>query len=285
MVKNPQKRVFSARHPDRRLFQGREIWANRSILALLTKRDLKARYAGSMLGVMWNVIHPIVMIFIYILILGTIMSRKFGGFDRGAYAIHLCAGMIPWLVFQEITTRCSTTILENATLIKKVVFPEIVLHLSVAINAVLVHVISYTAFILILLIGGYWPGPQVLLCYPLLFFVALFALGVGLFFSVLNIYFRDVGQLVAIGLQFLFWFTPIVYFPSMLKGLNLAPKLMAFNPMLHFARLSQWMFGDAPEEAWFSLTSVAVTVVGSGLVFLLGLKMFNTFKRDMLDNI
>lgn len=266
-----------------------EIWNNRSILWLLTRRELKARYAGSMLGVMWNVIHPIVMIAIFIVILGTIMGGKMGGeAGRGSYAIYLCAGMIPWLVFREIVTRCSVTILENAGLIKKVAFPEVILHLGVLINTLIIHSISYTAFILLLAAFGAWPGSAVFACYLILILASLFALGLGLIVSVLNIYFRDVGQLVEIILQFLFWFTPIVYFPSLLHNSSapvarLAGRLLEWNPLVHFVRLSQWLFGSS--EAFFSLASLLVVLGAPIASLIIGFSLFNSFKHDLLDNI
>lgn len=287
---NP-KRTFSAtRRPgDPPLWA--EIWANRSILWLLTRRELKARYAGSMLGVTWNVIHPIVMIAIYILILGTILSGKLGGgVTRGAYTVHLCAGMIPWLVFQEIVLRCSSTLLENAGFIKKVAFPEIILHLTAFLNAVFVHAVSYTAFILILLAVGTPLGIEALACFGILAAMAVFALGVGLVVSVLNIYFRDVGQLVSIGLQFLFWFTPIVYLPSMLhpagagRLLRFLAGLLEWNPLTHFTGLSQRLFlGD--EAGAFPWISLGVVVLAPAVSFVIGIRIFNRFKRDILDNI
>ena len=285
------KRVFSASSRAGAAPLWAEVWANRSILWLLTRRELKARYAGSMLGVTWNVIHPIVMIMIYILILGTIMQRKLGGIHTGDYVVHLCAGMIPWLVFQEIVMRCSTTILENAGFIKKVAFPEIILHLTVVLNSLFVHAISYTAFILILLLTGSFPGFPVLACFAILPAIALFALGVGLVMSVLNIYFRDVGQLVSIGLQVLFWFIPIVYFRYLLTGpdagavARFLTGFMEWNPLLHFVRMSQWLFGDSPDEAFFSWISLGVVVLAPVAALWLGLKVFNHFKRDVLDNI
>jgi lipopolysaccharide transport system permease protein len=267
-----------------------EVWDSRSILWLLTVRDIKARYAGSMLGVMWNVIHPILMILIYILILGSILSGKFagGGMTRGSYVVHLCAGMIPWLVFQDIVMRCSTTILENASLIKKVAFPEIILHLTVLLNALFIHFISYSAFILILLVLGSWPGAQVFACFGILAAVAVFALGAGLLASVFNIYFRDVGQLVMIGLQFLFWFTPIVYPVSLIQSqeggaMRVLSALIEWNPLMHFARMSQWMFG-AP-EAGFHWASLGVVSIGPLLAFGIGFCTFNRFRHDLLDNI
>jgi lipopolysaccharide transport system permease protein len=286
------KRVFSASSRAGAAPLWAEVWANRSILWLLTRRELKARYAGSMLGVMWNVIHPIVMIMIYILILGPIMKSKIGGgVGTGVYVVHLCAGIIPWLVFQEIVTRCAATILENAGFIKKVAFPEVILHLTAVLNSLFVHAISYTAFILILLVVGPFPGARVLACFGILAAIAVFALGVGLVISVLNIYFRDVGQLVSIGLQVLFWFVPIVYFPSLLTGPGAGSfahrlvRLMEWNPLLHFVRMSQWLFGDNPQEAWFSWSSLGVVVLAPVAALWLGLKVFNHFKRDVLDNI
>jgi len=290
------KRVFSASSRAGAAPLWAEVWASRSILWLLTRRELKARYAGSMLGVMWNVIHPIVMVMIYILILGPIMNTKIGGgIHTGDYVVHLCAGIIPWLVFQEIVTRCAATILENAGFIKKVAFPEVILHLTAVLNSLFVHAISYTAFILILLLSGFFtgafPGWQVLACFGILAAIAVFALGIGLVISVLNIYFRDVGQLVSIGLQVLFWFVPIVYFPSLLTRdeagsfAHFLVRLMEWNPLLHFVRMSQWLFGDNPQEAWFSWISLGVVVLAPMAALWLGLKVFNHFKRDVLDNI
>ena len=275
----------------RRRSPAAELWSHRSILWLLTVRDIKVRYAGSMLGIMWNVIHPVVMILIYILILGSILPGKMGGgVSRGDYVVHLCAGMIPWLVFQEILMRSSTTLLENATLIKKVAFPEIILHLSVVLNAVFIHFISFVAFILILLVMGLWPGAIVLVCFGILAAIAIFALGLGLVFSVLNIYFRDVGQVVTIGLQFLFWFTPIVYMPELiLRGSGRTTRvigaLLEVNPVMHFTRMSQWVFGGTEPNAFFSRVDLALVLLAPCLALALGLTMFNRFKHDMLDHI
>jgi lipopolysaccharide transport system permease protein len=270
----------------------REVWANRSILWFLAKRDLKSRYAGSILGVIWNVVHPIVMIGIYILILGAIVGAKFGGSGpkTGNYAIHLCAGMVPWLVFREVVSRCSTIILENAGLIRKVVFPEIVLHLTVLINALIVHVVSYTVLLaLVSLLAGF-PAPSVLLGFGILLAIGVFALGLGLIVSAFNVYFRDIGQLLLICLELLFWFTPIVYPPRVFADsprafMHAVGRLVELNPVVHFVRLSQWLLGDPPEWAAFSWTSVVVVAVVPIVAMVIGLRVFNSFKRDILDII
>ncbi|NQU44098.1 ABC transporter permease [bacterium] len=290
-----KKRIISAVRTASEESVWREVWAARSIWWLLVRRDLRARYAGSMLGVMWNVIHPVIMVAIYILILGTILGGKFGaGVDRSDYVVHLVAGIIPWLVFQEIVLRCSGIIPENAVLIKKVAFPEVVLHLTVAVNTCFIHFISYTALVVILSLVGGWPGSAALVCYVILLAVAFFALGIGLTISVFNIYFRDVGQVVSVGLQFLFWFTPIVYWREMISGgagsvVGFFSSLMEFNPVFHFTAVSQWIFGDGqafgdPGGA-FSWTSALVVVVAPVLAVWIGLAVFNRFKRDILDHV
>ena len=116
----------------------------------------------------------------------------------------------------------------------------------------------------------------------------MFALGFGLIFSVLNIYFRDVGQIVSIAMQFLFWFMPIVYMlqrfqesTSLVKHLLL--KVVTWNPLTHFVQLSQWCFGDT--ETLFSTKSVAVVIVAPIAALVAGMALFNRFKHDLLDNI
>ena len=118
--------------------------------------------------------------------------------------------------------------------------------------------------------------------------MAIFALGIGLVVSVLNIYFRDVGQLVEILLQFLFWFTPIVYFPSMLSRsqggfMHFTARLLQWNPLAHFVQLGQWLAGSG--EAAFSGISLAVVLLAPIVSMALGLALFNHFKQDILDNI
>jgi lipopolysaccharide transport system permease protein len=242
--------------------------------------------------VMWNVIHPVVMIAVYILILGSIMGARAGASSsRGTYAVYLCAGIIPWLVFREILTRCSTTVLENASLIKKVAFPEIILHLGVLVNTLIIHSISYSAFLLILAFSGAWPGAQALACFLVLIAVAVFALGIGLFVSVLNIYFRDVVQVIEILLQFLFWFTPIVYYPSLLHPPNPSAfmraiaSLLEWNPLVHFVRVSQALFNSQEATDVFSWVSIAVVAIAPFVALAIGLSLFNRFKHDVLDNI
>jgi lipopolysaccharide transport system permease protein len=162
--------------------------------------------------------------------------------------------------------------------------------LVATLNATLVQAVSYAAFLLILAVLGAWPGTQALACFGLLAAVAVFALGIGLVASVLNIYFRDVGQVVSVGLQFLFWFTPIVYPYSILRDAD-SPLLarigflMNFNPLAHFTRTSQWLFGGAGGEAWFSWTSVGVVILGPALALAAGLALFHRFRRDMMDNL
>src|SRR5690606_21937702 len=105
---------------------------------LLVRRDLKVRYAGSSLGAFWNLVHPLMMIAIYMTIFSSIMGERIGGargpgIDYGElnYGVHLCAGMIPWLLFSDVLMRSLNVLSENGNFLKKVSFPPIALFTSV----------------------------------------------------------------------------------------------------------------------------------------------------------
>ena len=253
----------------------------RSILWLLVRREFQTRYAGSLLGILWNVIHPIVMIGIYILVFSNIMRHGIEGGSKLGYAIHLTAGIIPWFLFSEVLGRSTTTLLDNSNFLKKMAIPEEVLHISILINSLIVHTISLIALIALLIVTGNTPGPEVIYAFPVLFALGLVAMGIGMLLSVMHLVMRDVGQLVTVGLQLLFWLTPIVYFVSILpESLRILPRL---NPVMSYVSLIQRLFGSP--DAGFQRDSYIVIVVLPFAVIMVGLYFLRRHRSDILDEL
>jgi len=194
------------------------------------QREFQSRYRNSLLGALWPVFNPLSMIIVYTVIFSHIMRARLPGVDDSmAYSVYLCAGLLAWGLFSEITLRSQTMFLDNANLLKKISFPRICLPVIVLCNAAINFAIIIGLFLGFLLITGRWPGMALLALIPLIALQMMFCAGLGMILGVLNVFFRDVGQLFAICLQFWFWLTPIVYPMSILP--EWVQRLLQLNPM------------------------------------------------------
>lgn len=175
-------------------------------------RELRGRYARSLFGWVWLIVPPAVMIGIYTLIFSR-LTRGAGLPDHGpyTYSIFLCAGILTWQWFSELSTRVVGLFTNHAMLLKKTPTPWYAL---LAVEVVVTSsglAIQMALFALLLALAGLWPGWNWLLMLPLLAAQGLFAIGFGLGLSVFQVFLRDVGLTVPLMLQVWFWLTPIVY--------------------------------------------------------------------------
>lgn len=257
------------------------LWFYRGFVLSSVKRDFQSRYRNSLLGPLWPMLQPLAMILIYTLVFSQIMRARLPGLDDGlAYGVYICAGILTWGLFSEVTTRCLSMFLDNANLLKKLSFPKLCLPLIVLLGALLNLAITLSLFLLVLLVMGRFPGEAVL-ALPLLIGVQLiFAIGLGMILAVLNVFFRDVGQLFAIVLQFWFWLTPIVY-PLDILPLALQPWL-ALNPMTGLMQSYQNLFLYDAWPQWSALLPIGLSGLGCCLLATL---LFRAKSADMLDEI
>ncbi len=255
------------------------------VLGLLVKREFQTRYAGSILGVVWNLVHPVVMIAIYIVVFSQIMKGRAGaGGTTLDYAVHLTSGMVPWLFFNDVVSRGTGTLVENASFLKKLSLPPEILHASVLVNAFIVNLFSLTALILLLLIAGADVSAMVLLAFPLMILFGLFAAGLAMLLSVLHLILRDMGQLVTIGLQFVFWLTPIVYYYSAEILPQPVLDALRFNPILPFVSLTQDLFGSQG-HAWRGGFSTALIFILPLATVTLGSFFLRWHRTEILDEL
>jgi len=251
------------------------------ILWLLIKRDFQARYAGSALGAVWNAIHPLILIAIYILVFSRIMTDRAGGGSMLSYAVHLTSGVVPWFLFQEIVGRSTTSLVDNAQFLKKIAMPLEVLHASVVANAFAVHGLSLLALAALLALAGIPPSPWFLAAFGTMAALAVFAVGLGMFLSVLHVVLRDIGQLVTITLQFLFWLTPIVYFPTILP--DKVERIVLLNPLTSYVSSIQALF-RSPSHC-FSTAMLPAMLILPPLALAIGLAFLRRHRQEILDQI
>lgn len=257
----------------------RSILRYRHFIVSSIRNDLRSRFARSKLGATWMILQPLAQVAIYALVLSEVLAAKLPGMNIAyAYPIYLMAGTAAWSLFSEIVTRSLTMFVDNANIMKKIMFPRVCLPVitlgSALTNNLLLLVATFGVFALL----GHWPTIQILWLPLLLVITAAFGLGLGLLLGVLNVFVRDVAQVVGVLLQLWFWLTPVVYMGSIIPDRYQA--YFRSNPMYSLVAAYQevMLYGRAP--MWQSLILViAATVV----LLALSLFLFRRAAPEMVD--
>lgn len=257
----------------------RSAWAYRYFILSSIRNDLVTQFVRSKLGGLWMIINPLVMVAIYAFVLSAVLSAKFPGIDnRYAYAIYLTAGILGWNLFNDMITRCLNLFIQNGNLMKKMVLPKISLPLIATGTALVNNLLLFAAIIGIFALLGHPPSWQMLWVPVITLVLVTFSLGIGLIVGVINVFIRDLGQLVPILLQFLFWFTPIVY-PASIIPEHMRQYLL-LNPMYPIvsAYHDVLAFRQAPDPGHLLIVGVSGVVL-----MLLGLVMVRRASAEMVD--
>jgi ABC-type polysaccharide/polyol phosphate export permease len=221
--------------PPRRAPLELELWRHRRLVALFVRRELRARYAGSALGIFWSVILPLVMLALYIVVFSTLMPRSGRLPFRSAtaeYAVFLCPALIAWNWLLEALSSATGSIVANAAVIRKTVFPLAILPVVSVLASAVAYVVGMIAFVIFLIVLGHaWWGLLVWLPFLALVELALLA-GPAYFLATLNVFVRDTGQVLFALLQILFWATPVVYPADVItKALPVSEWWFRLNPV------------------------------------------------------
>lgn len=259
----------------------RALWAYRGFILGSVKREFQSRYQNSVLGAAWAVLQPLAMIVVYTVIFSQVMRARLPGVEGGfAYSIFLCAGILTWNLFAEITGRAQSVFIDNAQLLKKLSFPRISLPVTVVTNAFVNFAIVFSLFTLFLLLSGNFPGLPFLALVPVLAILMLFSIGLGVALGILNVFFRDVGQFFSIALQFWFWLTPIVYPRAILPAV--VQKWLWANPMVPVITAAQDILVYARWPQWGPLVPVLVL---SLLLCAWGWRLFRRHSGELVDEL
>ena len=259
----------------------RGVWQYRGYILGSVKREFQSKYGNAMLGAAWTVLNPLAMVLVYTVIFAQLMhARMPGGGGPYAYSIYLCAGILTWGLFAEITSRAQTMFIDHANLLKKINFPRVCLPLIVVLNALMNFAIIFGLFVLFLVATGNFPGWIFFAIVPVLALQIALASGLGMVLGVLNVFFRDVGQFYTILLQFWFWFTPVVYSAAVLPE-DVRP-LLAWNPLAPVIGAYQTILLDARAPDWAAMAPALVLALG---LCALGLSLFRKRSGEMVDEL
>lgn len=260
----------------------RSLWNFRGYVFGSVRREFNSRYCNSLLGAFWAVANPLAMIFIYTFIFEQLMRPTLPGHEHTPYAfsIYLCAGVLPWNLFNEMFHRLNTVFLDNAMIMKKANFPRVCLLAVVVLSSLVNFAIILALFLAFLALTGHWPGWSLAALVPLLLLQILFTLGLGVLVGTLHVFFRDAGQFTSVVLQFWFWLTPIVYTSAALpKPLQ---SVLSLNPMLPLIHAYRAVFLDSRLPDFASL--LPLVILATVLAYFSG-RFFLTRAGELVDEL
>src|ERR1700730_6682746 len=186
---------------------------DRELLSELVRRDLKARYRGSNLGILWSLLNPLLYMVVYSLVFGLFLNARIRNPGLGdlPYPVFLLPGLLVFNFFSQGLAAAVNSVLGNGGLVKKVAFPTVLLTLSAVIAAFVNFVISLALLVPIIVFYHVHVGAPLLVVPLAALVIFAFALGLGMLVAAGNVFFRDIEYLLTIALQVWIFMTPIIY--------------------------------------------------------------------------
>jgi lipopolysaccharide transport system permease protein len=275
---NPHKE-----HPTTPIAMFKSLWRNRQLIWQMTRRDISMRYRGSVIGLAWSFINPILMLLVYTFVFSVIFKARWttsGNESKTDFAIILFSGLIVFNLFSEIINRAPSLITSNSNYVKRVVFPLEILP-WVALGSALFHT-AISLFVLLLVqfvlhLSLPWTG----IFFPLALLPLVFAsMGFAWFLSALGVFLRDIGQITGIFITILMFmsavFYPVSALPEQYQGvLRLNPLVLIINE----SRKSL-VLGELPD--WIS---ILIALLISLAIAFLGFWWFQKVRKGFADVI
>ena len=254
----------------------KELVAKRKLIWELSKADFRKRFVGSYFGVVWMFIQPIVTVLIYWLIFGPIGFKSAPPVPNASYVQWLVPGIAPWFFFSE-ALNCGTGCLQEYNyLVKKVVFKISILPIIKIIAATFIHVFFVCLLLIVAAIYGYYPTIYTIQIVYYSFCLFIFVLALSYTTCAVVVFFRDLSQIISIGLQIGMWATPILWNLDSLSGnwitiLKLNPLVYIVNGYRSAIYEKEWFFQDFFSTMYFWI--VTVVLFGLGAVIFKRLKV------------
>lgn len=268
----------------------KEIWNHRQLLNLLIKREIRSKYKGSSLGILWSFVRPLTQLLIYYFIIGEVLGVARAIPD---FAIYVFVGLTAWGLFAEILGSSSVAILSNSGIIKKVYLPREIFPLSSIASALFTFGTQFLILIAATFIFGSPPNWAALPTAILGFLVLLvFSSALALIISSVNVYVRDVQHFVEVLVGLLFWATPIVYSFTFVKNQlsELWISIYLANPVTLAIVSFQdafWSAGQAENQKWPSHldTRLFIALLVSLILLFISQRLFSRLQKSFAQEL
>jgi lipopolysaccharide transport system permease protein len=255
----------------------RELWAYRELLYFLAWRDIMIRYKQTVLGIAWAIIQPLLAMLIFSLFFGRLARMPSDGIP---YPVFTLVALVPWTFFANGLTQSSNSLVVSANMIKKVYFPRLMLPFAAVVSGLVDFSLAFAVLLGMMFLYGIVPTSAILWLPVFLLLAFVTCLGVGLWFSAMNVLFRDVRHAVPFLVQVWMFATPIVYPSSLLA--EPWRTVFGINPMVGVVEGFRWALLGAQTDVGSTIivsASVAVGALISGAFF------FRRMERTFADTV
>jgi lipopolysaccharide transport system permease protein len=260
-----------------------ELWKNRNLLWILARRDLSSRYKQSAIGIGWAVIRPALTTLVMVFVFSQVAKLK--GDPSIPYPLMVLAGITIWSFFSNALAQVSQSILLNSNLVTKVYFPRLIMPMSSVLVGLVDLCIAMVLYFTVCVWYGFYPSYQIVFLPFFILLAFLAALGFGLIFAVVNIRFRDIGQLIPFLIQTGFYACPVAYSSRLVEANQGASwyKLYYLNPMVGIIDGFRWCLqGDT---AFFKISSLYSTVTVIVVMLCVSVYYFRKKENSFVDYI
>lgn len=254
-----------------------ELWEYRELLYLLTWRDVKVRYKQTVLGAAWAIIQPFFTMVVFSLFFGKLAKVPSDGIP---YPIFSYAALVPWMFFANGLSQSSNSLVGSANLITKVYFPRLIIPISTVISGVIDFVLAFIVLLGMMLYYGMVPTWNILWLPLFLILAFVAALAVGLWFSALNVEYRDVRYVIPFITQFWMFATPIAYPSSLLS--EPWRTIYGLNPMVGVIEGFRWALLGTDTRPGLV---IAASALASLILLIGGAFYFRRMEKNFADVI
>ncbi len=253
----------------------REVWHYRELLAFLTWRDIKVRYAQAALGATWAILQPLLTMVIFSVIFGQLAKLPSDGIP---YPVFSYVALLPWQLFAGALQRAGTSLVGNSNLLTKVYFPRLIIPLSAVAAGLVDFALSFVVLLGLMLFYNIKLTWAVLALPFLILLALLTALAVGVWLSALNVQYRDVQQMIPFIIQAWMYASPVAY------SVGLIPSgkwriLYGLNPMAGVIQGFRWALLGAPAPDELMVASVVIVAI----LLISGLFYFKRMEKTFAD--
>jgi lipopolysaccharide transport system permease protein len=263
-----------------------ELWQYRELLYNLTVRDLKVRYKNSVLGVAWSLLNPILMMLVFTLVYTVMLGQS----NQRDYAAFVLCGLLPWNFFSASIMGGVGSVVNNGYLIKKVYFPRAVLPSSIMMSNLVNFLVALPVYFALAWLLGVRFTPYVLLLPLVVLVEMIFILGMSLLLSAVNVFYRDVQQIMEVIILAWFFLTPVIWDVSLLPvsrvvlGVDVPVQRLTyiFNPMASIIAAYRDILYYGRSIGWDFFLRTAITV---SIVLLIGFFVFNRLKGRFAEEV
>lgn len=253
-----------------------ELWRYRGLLFFLVWRDLKVRYAQTVMGIAWAVLQPLLTTFVFSVVFGALARVPSDGLP---YPVFSLAALVPWTYFAGALSGAGSSLVSSQNLITKVYFPRLVIPLAPVMAGLVDVAIALVLLFVVMAWYGIVPRPEALFLVPLLLAAsALLAAGVGAWLAALNIKYRDVKYVLPFLVQIWMYASPVVYPASAVP--EAYRWMYALNPMSGIIEGFRSVLLGVPPIPW---STIGISVGAGVVVCVAGVGHFRRSERAFAD--